>query len=456
MASPDRTIVRRRGTMPPMEPAAGIAFVDVETTGLRPGVDRIAEVAVVTLDHDRVERWSRTVDAFHDGHAPTSPRVGAGEWRNAPRFSAIARMLAERLEGRLVVAHNARFDHAFLRAELAAAGIVFAPRIVCSVMLSRRLFPDLGAHDLDSLARAHGLTVTVRHRALPDAELLLAWWRHAVVGQPAAMVEYALRALLAGPLLPAALDPAIVDALPDMPGAYAMHDEQGVVLASGAAANLRLHVTAYFRVGHASGRALAVAHRVRRISWQPAQGILGARLRALAAPCQVRDPGCTWRFDPGSVPCVTLHPCDGAAEAFGTFITERQARGALARLAARAGLCRRLLGLEDGAAACSCCGGSDVPARGRALLRVHHALRPWRIEAWPAGGPIALRERGELHVLDRWRYLGSASGPQEVHACLERRAPPFDPRVYRLVRRALARAKRSDRVDLAPASPRQE
>ena len=426
-----------------MDVPSRLAFVDVETTGLRPGVDRIAEVAVVTLDGDRVQRWSTVVDAFRGGHAPTSARAGSAEWQHAPRFAAVAPVLAEKLHGRLVVAHNARFDHAFLRAELAAAGFAFASPVVCSVMLSRRLHPERARHDLDSLARAHGLAVTVRHRALPDALLLLAWWQEVVRRLPAPLVAHTLRTLLAGPLLPAALDPGVVDALPDAPGAFAMRDAEGQVLHAGAAGNLRSHVIDYFRVGHASGRALAIAHRVWRIEWRATASVLSARLHALAwKPARAAAPPVTLRFVPAALPCVVVAECDGARESFGGFASERKATQALGRLAMREGLCHCLLGLPipPGGAA-TCCGAVDSPvARPRALLRIFAALRPLRLLPWPHAGPIGLHVRDEVLVLDRWRFVGSARTASDIDELLLQRAGDFDPRTYRLLVRALDRA----------------
>src|SRR4029453_12821956 len=61
---------------------------------------------------------------------------------NAPTFADIAPLLLERLEGRLLVAHNARFDYGFLRAEFRRIGIRFRSRVLCTVRLSRALFPE--------------------------------------------------------------------------------------------------------------------------------------------------------------------------------------------------------------------------------------------------------------------------------------------------------------------------
>src|SRR4029453_14518464 len=104
-----------------------LAFVDVETTGLSPTENRIAEIGVVTVDDGRVERWTKLLRTSSHGGG-TAP---LGSSPHGPRaahcLSNIAADLARRLEGRLFVAHNARFDYAFLRSEFERAGIAFHP-----------------------------------------------------------------------------------------------------------------------------------------------------------------------------------------------------------------------------------------------------------------------------------------------------------------------------------------
>jgi DNA polymerase-3 subunit epsilon len=143
-----------------------LAFVDVETTGVDPRVNRITEVGVVTR---RRPSGSRVVDGDQPTDSTTgTARGGARDHRRmrseAPRFKDIAAELARSLEGRLLIAHNARFDHGFLKAEFDRAGIAFAPKVLCSLMLSRKLYPKLASHDLDSLMESHALTAPVRHR----------------------------------------------------------------------------------------------------------------------------------------------------------------------------------------------------------------------------------------------------------------------------------------------------
>ena len=106
-----------------------LAFVDLETSGLSPGADRITEIGVVTADDGSVEEWTTLVNPGRDltERSRFYNGITSHELADAPRFGAIAAHLAARLAGRLFVAHNARFDFGFLRAEFRRAGIEFQP-----------------------------------------------------------------------------------------------------------------------------------------------------------------------------------------------------------------------------------------------------------------------------------------------------------------------------------------
>ena len=435
-----------------MDPGSRLAFVDVETSGLSPVENRIAEIGVVTVDGDRVERWTTLVRGGCDA------RLDGEERRAAPAFRDIAPALAKRLEGRLFIAHNARFDYAFLRAEFERAGIVFEAPVLCSVMLSRKLWPQLAHHDLDSLAVHHGLRVGERHRALPDADLVWQWWRQLRCERDDAAIARAIDELLAGPVLPARLDPAMIEALPPAPGAYVLHGEDGRALAIGAALNLRGHAIDYFRMDRATPRALEFAHRVCDITCRRTRGVIGARLHA-ALQMRVHwplrtAPDVTWRLAPDAVPCIDVMSIDecrapGHSESFGLFASERKARNALDRLASRRGLCHAMLGLAGECAACELAGCGSALSRKKHLLRVFDAIRPSRVEAWPYAGAIGIRERGDLHVIDGWQFLGTARNDGEAHDLFATRRAGFDKRMYKLLQRELAHLAPGKVVDLS-------
>jgi DNA polymerase-3 subunit epsilon len=429
-----------------MADSPALAFVDVETTGLCPSSDRIAEIGVVTVNGDSVERWGtylRSADRRRELDSAVDERPGADPHADAPTFRAIAPDLARRLGGRLFVAHNARFDHAFVRAEFERVGIRFEPQVLCTVMLSRALSPEVAHHNLDALAAAHALTVEERHRALPDAELLWRWWCTIQRDHPRRTIQRAIAKIVAGPALPPQLDPAVIDRLPGRPGAYVLHGAGGVPVMIGAAGNLRLHLLRHFRIDHASRRALENAHRVTNVTWRVTSGIVGARLEAAAldaahfagAKRRLAAPLLTWRFLPDGFPCVALaslaHVHVDEAATYGLFNTERRARNALERLADLHRLSRPLLGLAMDEPL------PDADTTTKARLRIFEALRTLKVPGWPHAGPVGIRERSDLHVVDRWRYLGTARSDDELHRLLEQRPHDFDPRVFRLLRRTL-------------------
>jgi len=157
-------------------PLAELSFavVDVETTGMRArNGDRVTEVAVVHVD------GARTQVAFE---SLVNPEVAIPPYiamltgiddalvRAAPRFEEVADQVLAALNGRVFVAHNARFDWAFVSAEIERAGGL-APRVqrLCTVRMTRALVPELERRNLDSVMQFFGIEADHRHRAAGDA-----------------------------------------------------------------------------------------------------------------------------------------------------------------------------------------------------------------------------------------------------------------------------------------------
>ncbi len=152
------------------------AVIDFETTGISPNCgDRATEVAIVLLeDNQVVDRFQSLMNAgvripsfitqltgITNAMVATAPDA-AQVISDASRFVGAAPL----------VAHNAAFDRRFWQAELANAGIAAPQPFICTLLLSRRLYPQAPSHKLGSLVDYHGLARTGRaHRALADAEM---------------------------------------------------------------------------------------------------------------------------------------------------------------------------------------------------------------------------------------------------------------------------------------------
>src|SRR5688572_33320961 len=89
----------------------------------------------------------------------------------APPFDAVADDIAARVEGRLFVAHNARFDYGFLRSEFRRLERRFRAPVLCTVRLSRAPTPAARGPSLDAAMGRHGIASAARHRAAGDARV---------------------------------------------------------------------------------------------------------------------------------------------------------------------------------------------------------------------------------------------------------------------------------------------
>lgn len=457
-------------------------FVDVETTGMDPLRDRITEIGVVTVDRDgdamRVTEWSSLVNPGVSIPPEISWLTGINEpmVRSAPCFSELAERLYDTLEDATFVAHNARFDFAFVKSEFARVGIEWTARTLCTVRLSRRLFPDRGAHSLDAIAARFGLDDSQRHRALGDARLLWGFAQRLYDRVPPSQIEDAVRLLMVRPGLPVQLDRDTLDRIPSAPGVYVMVGAAGHTLYIGKSIDLKSRVAAHFSGDAWDERSQRLAREVERIDWERTAGEIGALLRESDLIKQ-RLPAHNVRLRrqlgqgafrlhagrPRWVRAADLaDPADD--EYYGPFTSRAAARACAIRLAAEQGLCLKTIGMEGrrgGAGAPSpCfnyqlhrCAGACVglePLQSHAL-RLHEALQPWRIPAWPYEGAIALIEDGGIgagcdwHVFDRWRWLGTSTALGQARELAKAaRMPAFDADQFRIVRSALERAARGE------------
>ena len=151
----------------------GFAVVDLETTGLfAGGHDRVIEVAVVQMDVTGAvtARWESLVNPGRDLGAQRIHGVRAEQIVDAPTFADIAPTVAALLSGRVVIAHNARFDVGFLRAEYDRLGQQsrFLDVAECTMLLAKDFLPGVG-RSLADCCDACGIALTGAHRASVDA-----------------------------------------------------------------------------------------------------------------------------------------------------------------------------------------------------------------------------------------------------------------------------------------------
>jgi len=362
-----------------------LVFLDVETTGAHPVYDRITEIGLVSVDPGGAREDFSTLlnpgvsipPAIQSLTGITNDMVAL-----APRFEELAAMLYGRLEGRVLIAHNARFDYGFLRNEFRRAGVRYASQVLCTVKLSRTLHPREARHNLDALMARYGIACEQRHRALGDARVLwqLAGLWARTFGPDA--IAAAARLLLRAPTVPAGLPEGALEGIPEGPGVYLFYGRNDAALYVGKSVNLRSRVLSHFSGDHRDGRDMEIAREVRRVDWIETPGELGA------------------------------------------LIEEARLVKELAPVYNRR--------LRRSVELCSWHWRAQAPADPPRLK-----MRPW-----PFGGRVGIREPGgtadSLIVLDRWCYLGTARSDTALQELLERSPRPvFDLDTYRILTRYL-------------------
>ena len=153
--------------------ATKFVVLDCETTGLHVGAQhRIVELALLTTDARGgiLDRWSTLLCPDRDLGPTGVHGIRAREVADAPRFDDVLGDVCERLAGHVLVAHNARFDRAFIENELARGGVDVAPLpMVCTMELASRLAIGGTRRRLIDCCASLGLAAP-SHTALGDAE----------------------------------------------------------------------------------------------------------------------------------------------------------------------------------------------------------------------------------------------------------------------------------------------
>ena len=456
-----------------------LVFLDLETTGASPSFDRITEIGLVEVDHGEcIGEWSSLVNPGRPIPTGIQQLTGItdGMVREAPSFAELAEGLHRRLEGKVLVAHNARFDHGFLSSEFRRLGLRYQPEILCTVKLSRRLFPQHPRHNLDSVIERHGLDCSQRHRALGDAQVLWQFAREIETDPGPDAVRRAVDELLRKPRLPPTLPPGTLDPVPDGPGAYVVYGARNAALFVGRTMNLRSRILAHFSGESGAARDRRIATEATHVEWFPAAGELGLAIRhaELVARHEPelnrrRHPAralCAFRWDPveGPDPPRLAETSDADfwrhSGLYGPFRSQRVAMNAMREIADAHGLCHIGMGIETGHGPClgrrlnrckGLCTGDESPIAH--AMRMTQALHPLRLECWPFSGRVGIRERdpvtgyGEVHLFDHWQHLGSYDREDTVwEAVAQRHEPQFDLETYKLLRRFFAERPRD--IDL--------
>lgn len=416
-----------------------LAILDVETTGSTAPYDRIIEIGILRIEKDKVVKKFETLLNPGVGISPFIENltgIKSQDLESAPTFSEIKSDLAELLEGSIFVAHNARFDYSFIRHEFKRIGISYQSKQLCSVKLSRLLYPNFSHHNLDSIIERFDIKCERRHRAFDDAQAIWEFLQRIKESLPQEKIEHAVKTILRKPSLPPLLKKGAMNLLPESAGVYMFYGKSDIPLYIGKSVNIKDRVESHFMNDTESSRELEISQQVERIETILTGGELSAlileselvkklqplynrklryakRLTVIKKE-KTRDGYFTLKISTG----VEIDTSD-FENILGIFKSEKAAKEHLAQLVKDFSLCQKLLGLQKTAGPCFSyhlekCRGACVKKENSTLFNARFiiAFSSTQLASWPFAGPIMIKEEseiGEALIFDKWCYLGKYS-----------------------------------------------
>lgn len=441
-----------------------LAFVDIETTGGRTTSDRITEIAVVYT-----EVGQQQPQVFHTLLNPNTsipPFIQALTGisnqmvEQAPHFNdEIADQLSAIFKGRIFAAHNVRFDYGFIKAAFKRLGRTFNPQQLCTVKLSRQLYPEHKHHGLDKIIARHNIDMHNRHRAFADARAIYDFWQQLKHNFPADILYQACKTIMQRPSLPAHLNNDILKNISDDYGVYLIYGDNDLPLYIGKSKQVKTRLLSHFGQDVHNSKEMSLSQQAKKIDVIPCSGELDALLTE-SAQIKQRQPILNRRlrrqkdlfsfqlstnthgYDTLNI--VPMHQVQFNQQQryYGLFHSKSDAQKAIKNTISNTDLCLQTLGIEKGSSNRPCfrhqlhqCSGACINKITATThnLKLALALQKIKLADWPFTSYAYIKEQQKYHIFHQWIYLGSASNNDQLHTILSQPQGQLDRDIYQII-----------------------
>jgi DNA polymerase-3 subunit epsilon len=225
------------------------AIVDIETTGGYASANGITEVAIYVFDGNKVtEKLETLINPCQPIPRYIQSFTGITDdmVANAPKFEDVATNIFRLLNENIFIAHNVNFDYSFLKSHLLKAGHDLKSKKLCTVRLSRKIFPGFPSYSLGNLCRSLQININNRHRAGGDAEATVKVFSKLLENDKEGFITKSLMRNSKEQSLPPNVPKQHFEILPTTPGVYYFHDVKGKIIYVGKAINIRNRVNSHF------------------------------------------------------------------------------------------------------------------------------------------------------------------------------------------------------------------
>ena len=225
------------------------AIVDIETTGTNVGAHGITEIAIILHDTKKIIDTYSTLINPETSVSPFVTRLTGitnEMLRDAPKFYEVAKQIWNMTEDAVFVAHSVNFDFSFIHQEFKSLGADFRRKKLCTVRLSRKIFPGHPSYSLGNICASLGISIKDRHRAMGDAEATVKLFERCLLHDKDAILTQSLKKNSKEAILPPHLPKEVFDALPEKTGVYYFYDEKGKIIYIGKAINIKSRIYSHF------------------------------------------------------------------------------------------------------------------------------------------------------------------------------------------------------------------
>lgn len=225
------------------------AIVDIETTGGHASSNAITEIAIHVHDGDRVVKHFKSLVNPQQKiplYITALTGISNAMVASAPFFEEIASEIHGILHENVFVAHSVNFDFSFIKHQLKYAGYELNVKKLCTVRLSRKVFPGLPSYSLGNLCRNLQIPIEDRHRADGDAKATVILFERLLLQGAEVHINEMLKRSSAEQWLPMHLEKKEIRQLPAAPGVYYFHNAKNKVIYVGKAINIRKRVSSHF------------------------------------------------------------------------------------------------------------------------------------------------------------------------------------------------------------------
>jgi DNA polymerase-3 subunit epsilon len=225
------------------------AVVDIETTGGFAAGNGITEISILIHDGQSViDQFETLVNPGKEIPAYIEALTGISNEMVtcAPAFDEVAEKIYGLLQDKIFVAHNVNFDFSFVRHQLASLGYQLQSKKLCTVRMSRKLFPGHASYSLGKLCKTLGIELNNRHRAGGDAAATAVLLGMLIQADTDGLISQTLNRGSKEQALPPNLQRSEVERLPSSPGVYYFKDQKGKAIYVGKAKDLKKRVCSHF------------------------------------------------------------------------------------------------------------------------------------------------------------------------------------------------------------------